>query len=184
LHARQLTGAPRAWHAGGPVRLFVIQPRAAQSGIPGRAASPLLPGHGAKPAPDPRVQFPQHARRLAEPEVADPTAKVDRHVAHHPPRIHAAGSPRQLPDALLTPPQRLGRDAPCRSPAAGEAEPEELPSARPIHRACLAVDLQLEFARDEVADARHHALPAPFAVDVDVAIIRVPHDRRIYARRP
>src|SRR5206468_12559287 len=56
---------------------------------------------------------------------------------------------------------------------AGETESEKLSHLRPRHRALRLVDLELESLPDESRDALHHPLTRSFAVNVDVAIVRV-----------
>ncbi len=57
-----------------------------------------------------------------------------------------------------------------------EAEAEELTFCRPRYRTLLLVDLELEPSCDEARDIPLHPLSRPLAADVDVAVVRIPHE--------
>src|SRR5882724_1827322 len=57
-----------------------------------------------------------------------------------------------------------------------EAEPQELPLSWSGHRTLGLVHLKLEPSREEARDIRHHPLSRPLAADIDVAVVRIPHE--------
>src|SRR5690606_2972894 len=92
-------------------------------------------------------------------------------------RVDVPRAPRQFPDSLLEALDGLRRNPPLDHLASREAEAKKLSLHRTIHRALLPVHLQLELPLDEVGDRLHHAVARPFAAHVDVAVIRVAHER-------
>src|SRR6202011_6215636 len=83
---------------------------------------------------------------------------------------------RQFPDFLLAPQQDLRRDAPFRFLVVAEAEPQELPLDWSGYRTLGLVHLELEPSRKEVCDVHHHPLSRSVAADVDIAVVRIPHE--------
>src|ERR1043165_9210856 len=119
----------------------------------------------------------QLTRRLAESEVAFPTAKIHGQFDHDLFDPSATSSTRQLFDFCSKALEGLWSDRSPHSPFVHpEREPEELPRRWSTHRALCVVHLEFEFARDEDANTLHPPLRCPFRLHVDVAIIRVSNE--------
>jgi hypothetical protein len=86
---------------------------------------------------------------LAEPEVAEPTIQVTRQLGHGGLEVGAAFL-GDFADSVLGFRQGLRRDASLRVFTPREAEPEELALPGSGHRAFDAINLQLQFALDEL----------------------------------
>jgi hypothetical protein len=57
-----------------------------------------------------------------------------------------------------------------------EAEPQELSLYWSSHRTLGFVHLELEPAHEKAGDTIHHPLTRSLATDVDVAVVRIPHE--------
>src|SRR5262249_55428851 len=85
----------------------------------------------------------------------------------------ASGPP---PAPLLEPSERRRRDPPLRYGSGFEAEAQELPALRLIHRALGCIDPELEPMGEELFDAGHHPFAGPTAAHIDVAVIGIAHE--------
>jgi hypothetical protein len=83
---------------------------------------------------------------------------------------------RQFPDFLPAAQQGFRSDAPLRFLVVAEAEPQELPLYWSSHGTFGLVYLELEPSREEARDVGHHPLSRPLAADVDIAVVRIPHE--------
>jgi hypothetical protein len=83
---------------------------------------------------------------------------------------------RQFPDFLLAAQQDLRRDAPFRFLVGAEAEAQELPLCWSSHCTLGLVHFELPSTCEETSDIRHHTLPRSSATDIDVAVVRIPHE--------
>src|SRR5260370_772087 len=57
-----------------------------------------------------------------------------------------------------------------------KTDPKDLPLCCSSHCTLGLVHLELEPSREEARDVRHHPLPRPLAADVDIAVVRIPHE--------
>src|SRR4030095_10717197 len=119
---------------------------------------PLPPQRRPKAQPNPASQIDQQVRCLAESEVATPTPHIRGQSRHRRLQTHTLGLPRDFPNPLLEPLDRLRRDPAPNHASVGETESEELPLLRSRHRALLLVNLELESLRDESLATVHHPL--------------------------
>src|SRR6266536_5358302 len=140
---------------------------------------PLRPQIGTQPAPHPLLKTLQHRRRLAESKIPPPTSQIDDHVLHHLLEAHASCPAGDLPYPLLETANRLRRNSALRLFSARKAESETFPLPRPRHGAFLTVHLELELNGDELHHALHHPLPRPLAANVDITVIRIPHEAMV-----
>ena len=144
--------------------------------IPNSAALPLSPDHGSQSMPDPFVQFAKRLGCLAESKVALPAPEVGGQLLYHLLQTDPTSPSSQFPDLLLTAQSGLRRDSPLGFLIAAEAESQELPLIRSCYRTLRFIDLELETSREKARDRNHHALPGSFAADIDVTVVRVPHE--------
>ena len=126
--------------------------------------------------PCPLIQPLQHRGRLAEAEVAFPATQIAGQLLRHCFQTDTPRPSRKLPHLLLETQQGLGGDAPLWFFCVGDAEAEELAFRWPRHRALGFVDLELEPSRNEARDAPLHPLSCPLAANIDVAVVRIPHE--------
>src|SRR5580658_2747253 len=94
---------------------------------------PLLPQHRTQSAPQPRLKIAQHARGLAEAEIAVPTSQVGGQLLHHALDAHPARAARQFPYSPLEACNRLRCNPPPWRLSTCEAEAQEL-SLPPVER--------------------------------------------------
>ena len=99
---------------GSDGRVEVGHTQAAQLRVPGPSILPLSPDIHAQSATNPRVQIPQHDRRLAEAEVASPADQVSRQGRDQLRQTDPKRPTRQFPDPLLELLQGLRGDLPGR----------------------------------------------------------------------
>src|SRR5215207_5816386 len=124
-------------------------------------------------ATDPASESDQHLGRFAEAEIAAPAPHIRGQLFHCRLDADALGPSRDLPDSLLEPFQRFGRNHALDVRTDRKAEPEELPFLRSCHRTLCLFYLELELLRDEARDALHHPLTRSFAADVNVTVVRI-----------
>ena len=140
-------------------------PRLASSAWRRALLFPLPPDQAPQTPARPLFQLVQHARCLAEPEVAEPAHEVSPQVRH--PRLEAAMALAcRLADPVFHLLQSLWRDASSRLPADYEAEPEQLALPRAGHRAFLTVHLQLQHLLDKLCQVLKREEDGPFAAQV------------------
>src|ERR1700761_1739107 len=162
--------------AGGSSRQVLAYPTFGQFRESTPASRPMAQHDAAQSSPDPFVQRPKHAGRLAEPEVAPPATQVLAQRQYDLTQALSLVPVGEFPHLGFEAFDSLGRDTPFGLLSAGEAEGEELAVLRAGHRAFRLVDLELESAGNELADAFHHPLAGTFGANIDVAIIRVSHE--------
>src|SRR6516164_6160872 len=164
---------PRAlWAEDGRTGRPLRDPEATKFAVALTARFPLDPRDAAKAPPDPAVKRWQLAR-LAEAEVAGPSPQVWDQLADHPLQADPSVPPGQLADPVFEPGHGLPGNTP---PVVPDGEAEERPLPRPGDGTLFRVDLQLETPFDETGQARHDPPASRVAADVDVTVIRVPHE--------
>ena len=133
---------------------------------------PLNPEDTAQPSANPPIKLSQHARSLAEAEVASPARQITLQFSDALPYTVSLTPPRDLPNSRLEPRYRLRRDAPLWFHLSREAESQKRPPMRFCHRTLFPVYLQLERRSDELRDTLHHSLSCSFGRNVDIAVSR------------
>src|SRR5580704_12061083 len=136
---------------------------------------PLDPGDATQAPSDPAIQRWQLAP-LAEAEVAGPTAYKRVEVGDHLLQADAPMPPGQFANPVFEPGHGLLGNAPPERRVILDREAEERPVPRSGDGTLLRVDLQFEAPFDEAGQARHDPPAGLFAADVDVTVIRVPHE--------
>src|SRR5947208_8460666 len=139
------------------------------------ARLPLDPDDATQAPSDPAIQRWQLVP-LAEAEIpgASPHKRVQ--VGDHLLQADAPMPPRQFANPVFEPGHGLVGDAPTEYRVILDREAEERPVPRPGDSTLLRVDLQLKPPFDEAGQARHDPSTSLFAADVDVTVIRVPHE--------
>src|SRR5688572_10432789 len=137
---------------------------------------PLLPYGATKPTTYPAGELLQHAGRFAESEVAIPAPHERSQLGHDRFQTCASGLLSDLHNPFLEPLESFRRNPSPNIRPVREAESEKLPLLRSRYRALRLVDLELELSSDVASHALHHPLTRAFAADVDVAVIRIPHE--------
>src|SRR6202166_4542036 len=105
----------------------------------------------------------------------DPT-EVGRKFLQHLLQTDPSCPSRQFPNFLLAAQQDLWRNAPLRFFVVAEAEPQELPLDWSSHRTLCLVYFELQSTCKKASDIRHHSLPRLSAANVNVAVVRIPHE--------
>src|SRR5260370_21043492 len=136
---------------------------------------PLDPGDATQAPSDPAIQRWQCAP-LAEAEVPGPTPHERVQAGNHLLQAHAPMPPGQFANSVFEPGHGLVGDAPPEHRIILDREAKERAVPRPGDGTLLRVDLQLEASLDEAGQARHDPPTSLFAADVDVPVIRVPHE--------
>src|SRR5579863_3859223 len=136
---------------------------------------PEFPLVAAQASSYPLVELLKHRGGMGAPEVGHPTVGVAPQFAEHALKADASialgDTSHRLCETLLA----LGRDREADlSLALSERVAQELTPKRTIHRALLAVDLQLQPHFQEACHGGHRPLPRSLAPDVDVAVVGVP----------
>src|SRR5467141_3460746 len=139
------------------------------------ARLPLDPDDATQTPSDPAIQRWQLAP-LAEAEVPGPTPHKRVQVGDHLLQADAPMPPRQFANPVFEPGHGLVGNAPPECRIILDREAEERPVPRSGDGTLLGVDLQLEAPFDEAGQARHDPPAGLFAADVDVTVIRVPHE--------
>src|ERR1700730_1363044 len=139
------------------------------------ACLPLDPGDATQAPSDPAVQRWQFVP-LAETEVPGPTPHERVQVGNHLLQADAPMPPGQFANPVFEPGHGLVGDASPEHRIILDREAEERPVPRSVDGTLLRVDLQLEASFDEAGQARHDPPAGLFAADVDVTVIRVPHE--------
>src|SRR5215831_5131416 len=139
------------------------------------ARLPLDPRDATQAPPNPAVQRWQLVP-LAEAKVTGPAPHERVQVGNHPLQTDAPVPPRQLTDPVFEPGHGLVGDAPPEQRVVPDREAKERPLPRSGDGTLLRVDLKLEAAFDEVGQACHDPSACLFAADIDVTVIRVPHE--------
>src|SRR6266566_684446 len=138
----------------------------------GSGGLPFLPAHLPQTAAQPSVQIAERRSGVREPEVGHPAGGEPVEPADAVIHRHAPAPPRQDPQLILQPLDRLRGD-PDPDLQAGEKEPE--PQQRRLggvpDRGLLPVHLQLQPPFDHAADALEHPLSSPFAAHEDPQVI-------------
>ncbi len=138
------------------------------------ARLPLDPGDATKAPSDPAIQRWQLAP-LAETAVPGPPHEGVQ-VGDHLLQADAPIPPGQFANSVFEPGHGFVGDAPPEHRVILDREAEERPVPRPGDGTLFRVDLQLEASFDEAGQARHDPPAGLFAADVDVTVIRVPHE--------
>ena len=86
------------------------------------------------------------------------------------------GPTREFPNSLLESHHRFRRQAPLRLFMIREAESQEFPFPWSSHRTLLPVHSQLKLRCEESRHASHHSFAGSPTADVNVAVIRMPHE--------
>src|SRR5256714_1974830 len=133
---------------------------------------PLPPRISAESSADPGFQVREHARGLAEAEVAAPSDEVWREVLDQLRQADPPSPAGQVPDLRLEFVEGFWRDAPL-APIIRDAEAQELALLRSRHRAFRLVDRQPQLRGQEPAHRGHHPLTGATAANIDVAVVRV-----------
>src|ERR1700730_12643035 len=136
---------------------------------------PLDPGDATQAPSDPAIQRWQLVP-LAEAEVPGPTPHERVQVGDHLLQADAPMPPGQFANSVFEPGHGLVGDASPEPRIILDREAEERPVPRSGDGTLLRVDLQLEASFDEAGQARHDPPAGLFAADVDVTVIRVPHE--------
>src|SRR5712664_4538722 len=139
------------------------------------ARLPLDPGDATQAPSDPAIQRWQLVP-LAEAEVPGPTPHERVQVGDHLLQADAPMPPRQFANSVFEPGHGLIGNAPPKRRVILDREAEERPVPRSGDGTLLGVDLQFEAPFDEAGQARHDPPAGLFAADVDVTVIRVPHE--------
>jgi len=103
----------------------------------------------------------------------DPVAAA---VRHHLFQTDSSCPSRQFPDSLLAAQQDLRRNAPFRFLVGAEAKAQELSLGWSSHCTLGLVYLELEPSREQARAVCHHPLSRSLAADVDIAVVRIPHE--------
>src|SRR5438270_4764432 len=136
---------------------------------------PLDPGDATQAPSDPAIQRWQLAP-LAEAEVARPTPHERVQVGNHLLQAHAPMPPGQVANPVFEPGYGLVGNAPPERRVILDREAEERPVPRSGDGTLLRIDLQFEPPFDESGQAQHDPSASLFTADVDVTVIRVPHE--------
>src|SRR4029077_15349585 len=133
---------------------------------------PLPPKIRAQSSADPRFQVREHARGLAEAEIAAPSDEVWREVLDQLRQADPPCPAGQVPDLRLELVEGFWRDAPL-APIIRDAEPQELALLRSRHRAFRHVDLKPQLVGQKPARRRHHPFSGAAAANVDIRVVGV-----------
>src|SRR4029077_15298661 len=133
---------------------------------------PLPPKIRAQSSADPSFQIGEHARGLAEAEVAAPSDEVWREVLDQLRQADPPCPACQVPDLRLEFVEGFWRDAPL-APVIRDAEPQELALLRLRNGAFRLVDRQPQLFGQEPAHRSHDPFPGAAAANIDIAVIRV-----------
>src|SRR5712691_8198349 len=139
------------------------------------ARLPLDPGDATQASPDPAIQRWQLVP-LAEAEVAGPTPHERVQVGDHLLQADAPMPPSHFANSVFKSGHGLVGDAPPERRIIRDREAKERAVPRPGDGTLLRVDLQLEASFDKEGQALHDPPAGLFAADVDVTVIRVPHE--------
>ena len=141
--------------------------------IPLASALPLFPDRRPQSAPEPLVKLFQYRGRLAEAEVASPSAQVCREFLRSLRHADPSCPARKFSNPSLEPQDRFRRNPPSRFFAAREAEPQKLPVFRPSYCTLRLIHLELELRGKKPSDALHHSLAGPLAANVNITVVRI-----------
>ena len=149
--------------------------KASELAITLTARLPLNPDEATKAPSDPAIQRWQFAP-LAEAEVPGPSPHKRVQIDDHLLQADAPMPPRQFANPVFEPGHGLVGDAPPEAWVILDREAEERPVPRSGDGTLLRIDLQFEAPFDEAGQARHDPSASLFTADVDVTVIRVPHE--------
>jgi hypothetical protein len=139
------------------------------------ARLPLNPDDATQAPSDPAIQRWQLAP-LAEAEVPGPSPHKRVQVGDHLLQADAPMPPRQFANPVFEPGHGLIGNAPPERRVILDRKAEERPVPRPGDGTLFRIDLQFEAPFDEAGQARHDPSASLFTADVDVTVIRVPHE--------
>src|SRR5947208_2113712 len=139
------------------------------------ARLPLDPDDATQAPSDPAIQRWQRAP-LAEAEAAAPTAYKRVGAGDHLLQADAPMPPGQFANPVFEPGHGLVGNAPPERRIILDREAEERPVPRSGDGTLRRIDLQFEAPFDEAGQARHDPSASLFTADVDVTVIRVPHE--------
>jgi len=152
-----------------------VPAHAAATPLPVASPIPLLPQIAAPSMPAPGGQLLEARRRLCKANSGVPSLEVPPPTAHDADQRRPARAARPAADLRLARLQGLvTQPAPGRPPP-GEGEAQKRPSPRPVPRTCGRLDCQLPEPRQDPRHTGQHPPSGPYALDVDVAIVRLAH---------
>jgi hypothetical protein len=137
---------------------------------------PLFPEGAAQPTLYPGIQFLQARLSFCKAHVPIPPFEIGSEVLYHTTERNTTGPPCPPTDLVLACLQGLVTHPPPVWPTSREAQPEERPPPWGVDGTLGLIDGQPEPSRQEPRHAGPYALTGSYALNVDITIIRVPHE--------